>query len=203
MKNNSPQNQTFSFNILIVDDEHAILDILSTGLKNWGHNCFTALNAQDSLFIAEKEKIHFSLIDIRLPDRSGLDLCGDIRRVSPGTINVLMTGYPGIKSAVEGMKFGAFDYLVKPFRIEQVLAIIDRAKKDIRLMGENQYNKETIRNLKNENEQLRQFIHEMMPDETRQRIQSLNKYRMLKIDKEKAAQSYSKHKSLPQLTQKK
>lgn len=153
-------------NILIVDDEQAILDILATGLKHKGHNCFVALNAQDGLSITEREKIHFSLLDIRLPDKSGIDLCSEIRRVSPGTINVLMTGYPGIKSAVEGMRLSVYDYLVKPFRIEQVLAIIDRVKRDLSLVGKNHYNEEMIRNLKNENEQLRQFIRENIPDET-------------------------------------
>ena len=198
MTSNSLQNLTLSLNILIVDNEQAIVDILSTGLNNKGHNCFRALNARDGLLIAEKEKIHFSLLDISLPDRNGIDLCADIKRVSPGTINVLMTGcYPGIKSAVEGLKLSAYDYLVKPFRIEKVLAIIDRAKKDMRLVSEKHYNKETIRSLKDENEGLKQFIHEIERYETHQRIQSQNINRLLKVDKERATESYSKQKSIP------
>ncbi len=204
MTSNSLQNLTFSLNILIVDNEQAIVDILSTGLNNKGHNCFKALNAKDGLLIAEKEKIHFSLLDISLPDRNGIDLCADIKRVSPGTINVLMTGcYPEIKSAVKGLKLSAYDYLVKPFRIEKVLAIIERAMKDLRLVGEKHYNKKKIRDLRDENEGLKQFIHDVEKYDARQRIQSQNTIRLINVDKERVTQSYSKHKSIPRLNKRK
>ena len=118
-------------------------------------------------------------------------------------MNVIITGYPGIKSAIEGMKNNAYDYLVKPFHIEQVIAVIEKAKRELILFIDNKYNEEAMRTLKEENEQLKKFINEMMPDETRQRIQSLNKFRNIKAGEQKAAQSYLKHSRKPTLPIKK
>lgn len=197
------KNNNVPLNILIVDDEETILDILSLGLEHRGYNCFTALTAEEGLRIIKMEKIHFSLLDINLPDGNGIDLCNEIKKLSPSTVNVIITGYPGIKSAIAGMKNNAYDYLVKPFHIEQVIAVIEKAKRELILFIDNKYNEEAMRTLKEENEQLKKFINEMMPDETRQRIQSLNKFRNIKAGEQKAAQSYLKHSRKPTLPIKK
>ena len=122
-------NQTSKDSILIVDDEKSILDVLISGLSDDGFKCFAAFNANEALDIVKREKIDFSLLDIRLPDMSGIDLCSEIKNLDPRIINIIMTGFPSFKSAVDSIRGGAYDYLVKPFRIEQVLSIINNLDK--------------------------------------------------------------------------
>ena len=122
-------NKDTKTNILIVDDEKSILDVLISGLSDDGFKCFAAFNANEALDIVKREKIDFSLLDIRLPDMSGIDLCSEIKNLDPRIINIIMTGFPSFKSAVDSIRGGAYDYLVKPFRIEQVLSIINNLDK--------------------------------------------------------------------------
>ena len=122
-------NKDTKTNILIVDDEKSILDVLISGLSDDGFKCFAAFNANEALDIIKREKIDFSLLDIRLPDMSGIDLCFEIKNLDPRIINIIMTGFPSFKSAVDSIRGGAYDYLVKPFRIEQVLSIINNLDK--------------------------------------------------------------------------
>ena len=122
-------NQTSKDSILIVDDEKSILDVLISGLSDDGFKCFAAFNANEALDIVKREKIDFSLLDIRLPDMSGIDLCSEIKSLDQSIVNIIMTGFPSFKSAVDSIRGGAYDYLVKPFRIEQVLSIINNLDK--------------------------------------------------------------------------
>ena len=78
---------------------------------------------------SKTRKIDFSLLDIRLPDMSGIDLCSEIKSLDQSIVNIIMTGFPSFKSAVDSIRGGAYDYLVKPFRIEQVLSIINNFDK--------------------------------------------------------------------------
>ncbi len=101
----SDTNKDVSLSILIVDDEETITQILSAGFENNGYTTFTSGDIETALSIIKKHPIHFTLLDVRLPGQSGIDLCRSISKVSPNTINIIMTGYPGVKSAVEAMHF--------------------------------------------------------------------------------------------------
>ena len=148
-------------NVLIVDDEETITQILSTGFENNGYTTFISGDIETALSIIKKYPIHFTLLDVRLPGKSGLDLCRSISKVSPNTINIIMTGYPGVKSAVEAMRTNAYDYLIKPFRIETVLSIFDRAIEEIKAHSLNINNEELVQSLRKENEQLRKMIKDV------------------------------------------
>ena len=137
-------------NILIVDDEKSILDVLISGLSDDGFKCFAAFNANEALDIIKREKIDFSILDIRLPDMSGIDLCSEIKSLNPRIINIIMTGFPSFKSAVDSIRGGAYDYLVKPFRIEQVLSIINNFDKTKIVNSSDRNRDNEITMLKNE-----------------------------------------------------
>tara|TARA_B100000609_G_scaffold128484_1_gene102352 strand:+ start:14 stop:616 length:603 start_codon:yes stop_codon:yes gene_type:complete len=143
-------NQTSKDNILIVDDEKSILDVLISGLSDDGFKCFAAFNANEALDIVKREKIDFSILDIRLPDMSGIDLCSEIKSLNPRIINIIMTGFPSFKSAVDSIRGGAYDYLVKPFRIEQVLSIINNFDKTKIVNSSDRNRDNEITMLKNE-----------------------------------------------------
>ena len=170
-------------NALIVDDEETITQILSTGFENNGYRTFIASDAERALFIIKKHPIHFTLLDVRLSGQSGIDLCRSISKISPNTINIMMTGYPGVKSAVEAMRTNAYDYLIKPFRLETVLSIIDRAIEEVKAYSLNVNNEELVKTLRKENEQLRKMIKD---------VSSVNKQKHVQYDTRKSREHAAK-----------
>ena len=117
------------FTILVVDDDRAILNIFEYGLKERGYEVHTAGNAADAEKLTRAIRIDCMLADIKLPDRDGISLTAEIHTRQPDLITILMTGYPGIKSAIQGLRENVQDYLIKPFSVEQVVASIERARK--------------------------------------------------------------------------
>ena len=188
-------NKNTKNNILIVDDEKSILDVLISGLSDDGFKCFAAFNANEALVIAKQEKIDFSLLDIRLPDMSGIDLCSEIKSLNPSIINIIMTGFPSFKSAVDSIRGGAYDYLVKPFRIEQVLSIINNFDKT-KIVNNSDHDRDIeITMLKNEILSLKDQIRNI--DNNRGKVLSLNskhgdnKGKIKKVEKSYARQTNS------------
>ena len=115
-----------SLNVLVVDDEETITQILSKGFGNNGYTTFIASDADTALSIIKQNPIHFTLLDLRLPGKSGVELCKSISKISPNTINIIMTGYPGVKSVIEAMRTNAYDYLIKPFRIDSIFSVAEK-----------------------------------------------------------------------------
>ncbi|MDG5813822.1 response regulator [Chitinispirillales bacterium ANBcel5] len=113
--------------ILITDDEETICDVLSQFLQGKGYAVYTACSAQEAIETIQSKQIDLMVTDIQMPGMSGVDLlkwinCSGIK------IPVLMTtGYPSIESAIEGLKLGAFDYLTKPFHLEEIGEKVRRA----------------------------------------------------------------------------
>jgi signal transduction histidine kinase len=116
--------------VLIVDDEKVILDLTAIILKNRGYQIFTALNAREGLATIEAERPELVLLDYMMPDMDGLTALKEIRRRFPETYVIMFTGKGSEEIAVELMKAGASDYILKPFnnqdmveRIESVLKL--------------------------------------------------------------------------------
>lgn len=179
--------------ILVVDDEEEILQILKTGLTNRGFIVFSAVNSRDAIAISSKEQIQYALLDIRLPGMNGIELSEKLKKSNPDVVIILMTGYPGITNVIRALRHHVYDYLIKPFRIEQVISVIERARRENRLIGENIYNAEIIRMLKQENEKLKTTIKEIMPDKYIRKVQdsTLDKFRTTQTDHELAIRSYT------------
>ena len=182
--------------ILVVDDEETIIHILQVGLQQRDYLVFTASKAKEALSVAETHSIDYTLIDIKLPDRNGIELVAELKRRFPRINHILMTGYPGIKSAVEALRYQVCDYLIKPFHIDQVCAIIERVQHEQQLKAKHEGDHEEIQRLQRENEQLKQQLKELMPDESRLKKMVLEKYNTLTRDEENALHSYSQHQGL-------
>lgn len=112
--------------ILIVDDEAEITAILSD-LFEGQYDCTTAGSAEEALGLLAGREFELVVSDITMPGMSGLDMIPHIRQGSPNTVVVMISGMQTMESAIDALRLGAFDYLMKPFDLRQVEAVVKRA----------------------------------------------------------------------------
>lgn len=126
------------FRILIVDDEEAMRESLAAWLMKDGYPVETAGSGPDALKMVEEEHFDLVLTDIKMPEMDGIELLARLREVGPEELLVVMiTAYGSIETAVEAMKKGAADYLLKPFDPEQLTLLIERLEAHRALLDEN------------------------------------------------------------------
>ena len=131
------QDIEYPVSILVVDDENSILQVIQEMLSSQPYEIFLAESlAQANRIIKEKE-ISIVVTDLLLDDGSGIDVMTSAQKYQPDVKIILMTGKPTIQNAISVIKKGAFDYLVKPFNLENLLATIKRAVYQHRLEQEN------------------------------------------------------------------
>jgi len=123
--------------ILIIDDEKSILDLLSVVFKKEGYKVVTALSAKAALDYINKDDFDLILTDIKLPQMSGMKILQHIKDKDPDMPVVMITAYGTIKQAVEALKMGALDYVVKPFNMEELKIIVAQGLEKRRIQAEN------------------------------------------------------------------
>ncbi len=130
--------------ILVVDDEPGLLDFLRLLLEGEGYQVDTRQSlAEARRYLAEREP-DLVLCDVLMPDGNGLELLGELRqRRSPPSV-VMMTAYTSNRSAIEAMKLGADDYLSKPFDVEELKVVLQKALEKHQLVDENVYLKREL-----------------------------------------------------------
>jgi response regulator RpfG family c-di-GMP phosphodiesterase len=106
--------------ILIVDDEHAVCDLLSEELTERGYQCSTALDSVEALKEIQKQDFDAALLDIKLPAMSGLELLSRMRSECPNTSVIMITSVCNADSMVEAFRLGALHYVMKPFDLDEV-----------------------------------------------------------------------------------
>ncbi|HKV11046.1 MAG TPA: sigma-54 dependent transcriptional regulator [Thermoanaerobaculia bacterium] len=132
-------------NILVVDDEEVLQDVLTFLIRKQGHNVFSALSGEEGLEILGREEIDLVLLDLMLPGIQGMDVLREIRRRTPDQVVVVITAFSSIETAIEAMREGAFHYIPKPFKNEEVLLTIEKGLEQRRLASENRSLKEQLR----------------------------------------------------------
>jgi DNA-binding NtrC family response regulator len=125
--------------LLIVDDEASILEFLSMLFESEGYAVETARSAAEAQRTLAGRSFDLVLCDILMPDGNGLDLLKEIKVASPRTAVVMMTAYTSTKTAIEAMKLGAWDYVSKPFDVEELKIITQKALERAELVEENVY----------------------------------------------------------------
>jgi NtrC-family two-component system response regulator AlgB len=130
--------------ILIVDDEKNIRTHLETYLRSVGHQVESAASAEDALAALERAPLDVVLSDVRMAGMDGLALLAEIRRRRTDVVVVLMTAYGTVSQAVEAMRGGAYDYLLKPFSLDQVRLLLARVLEVQALRRENDSLRRTI-----------------------------------------------------------
>ena len=120
--------------VLVVDDDPYVLDSLSLMLREYGYAVAIEKSAAAAVALLERNEVDVVLTDIKMPGMSGIDLLGKIHALDPELPVILMTGYPDLDVAVDGIKRGAFDFISKPYKYESLLHAIEKAVRHRRLI---------------------------------------------------------------------
>jgi DNA-binding NtrC family response regulator len=132
--------------ILIVDDEPDMLRLLSMIIKEkTPHEVTTTNNPLEALELAKKGGFDLLVADLKMPGLNGIELLEAIKRFDEEIPTIIITAYGTVEAAVETMQKGAFDFMTKPFRKEQILFTIERALKWVRLQRENKMLREQLK----------------------------------------------------------
>jgi len=123
--------------ILIVDDEKSIRDFLEIMLKKEGYRVSSASGGEDAMRLFNNSSYDLVISDVRMKGMGGVELLKNIKETSPETIVLIVTAYASVDTAIDAMKAGAYDYLTKPFKIDEVKYIIKNALDRKRLETEN------------------------------------------------------------------
>ena len=122
--------------ILVVDDEHLIRWSLEQNLKKQGYDVCTAGNGEDALRLARDEQPDLVLLDIQLPGIGGLEVLEKIKEFDEEIIVIMVTAHSGLETAVKAMRLGAFDYINKPFNLDELSIVIKKAFENSELRRE-------------------------------------------------------------------
>ena len=113
--------------ILLVDDEPSILSVLSTVLQAENYEVVSASNGQKALDLLLSEDFDLIISDIRMTPLDGLEILKAVHKERPQTSVIMLTAYGSIETAIEALKLGAFDYVTKPFKVDELLITVQRA----------------------------------------------------------------------------
>ena len=123
--------------VLVVDDEKFIRDIIADFLGMEGYIVRTAEDGSSAMKELERARYDMVISDLKMPRMGGLDLLKEVSKTHPDTLTVIMTGFGTVETAIDAMKRGAYDYILKPFKVEEVVHIVQRGLEKRRLTAEN------------------------------------------------------------------
>jgi two-component system response regulator PilR (NtrC family) len=123
--------------ILVVDDEQSLREVLSIMLKRAGYAVTSVSDGEEAIEQVQKEIFDLVITDLRMPKVDGMEVLRAVKSASPETVVLIITAFATADSAVEAMKQGAYDYLTKPFQVDEVQLIIRNALEKRRLTTEN------------------------------------------------------------------
>ena len=129
---------------LVVDDQQTIRKLCTTIASSVGFTCAEAASGEEALRCLQAQPPDIVLADLRLEQMSGLQFLEAVKKSAPQTEVAIMTGYGSIESAVQAMKLGAYDYVTKPFRVEELKLTLQRMAEKVRLVTENQFLRERV-----------------------------------------------------------
>ncbi len=111
--------------ILVVDDERSMQEFLEIFFRSEGYEVVTAGDVQSALLHLEGNDFDVMISDIQMPDGTGIDLLEAVREGSPETVVVMITAFASTETAIAAMKLGAYDYITKPFKVDEIRVVVE------------------------------------------------------------------------------
>jgi len=123
--------------ILVVDDERSMREFLTIMLQKDGHDVASASNGKEAVDCIVQKTFDIVITDLKMPQLDGIDVLKTVKESAPETVVIMITAYASAETAVDAMKQGAYDYITKPFKIEEIKLIVRNALEKRRLREEN------------------------------------------------------------------
>ena len=136
---------TDTASILVVDDEEVMRDVLQSLLTQAGYAVTLAEDGPKGLALARKQTFDAAIVDVMLPEMGGLDVLEELKKLDSDLVVLMITAFASVETAITAMKKGAFDYVTKPFKHEEVLHILRNALHQRRLQDENRQLRTALR----------------------------------------------------------
>ncbi|MGB2603658.1 MAG: response regulator, partial [Candidatus Sulfotelmatobacter sp.] len=142
----APQIMAANFlNLLIVDDERSIRDACREVALSLGFMAYVADSAEQAYRILQTQSIDAILLDLRLPGAGGLEALRHIKSQRPEALVIVVTGCGTVQSAVQAMKQGAYEYMTKPFSVDELKILLERVSNHLKLKTENRMLREKLK----------------------------------------------------------
>ncbi len=122
--------------VLLVDDEQEFLEPMAARLAHRYISCMTAQSGEQALRLLNKDAFDCAVVDVRMPVMDGLELLRRIRKDFPNLPVILLTGHASVELGIQGMELGAFEYLMKPVELDELLDTIRRAAQESALISD-------------------------------------------------------------------
>lgn len=145
MENAEDQVSQNNIKILVADDDRGIREVLEEFLKNDGCEVKTARDGLDTLEKAKSEKFDIIVADLMMPGVDGLELLKSCKQLDPDILFIMITGHSSLETALTAIKEGAYDYVTKPFRLEEMQIAIKNGSERVRLIRQNRMLVEDLR----------------------------------------------------------
>lgn len=123
--------------ILIVDDDKKLLSVLKTIFVEQDHEIITCSNGLDAIRICREQTFDLIITDLMMPGANGMEVLKEARKIHPETLVILITGYASLETAVQAIRDGAYDYITKPFKLDEIKIVVRNAGEKILLIREN------------------------------------------------------------------
>ncbi|KPJ97822.1 MAG: Fis family transcriptional regulator, partial [Nitrospira bacterium SG8_35_4] len=134
--------------ILIVDDEQITLENLEIIMKKENYDVTTSSSGKEALKLLQKQEFNVVLTDLRMDEVDGMQVLAECRKLYPDSEVIMITAYASLPSAIETMKKGAYYYLAKPFKLDEVRKVVNEALEKVKLKKENATLREQIESFK-------------------------------------------------------
>ena len=136
---------TASARILVVDDERSMQEFLELFFRGEGYEVTTAGDVESALLHLEGDEFDLVITDIQLPEGSGLDILRAVQDGSPETVVIMITAFASTETAIAAMKLGAYDYITKPFKVDEIRIVVEKALEKKLLSTENRRLRSALR----------------------------------------------------------
>lgn len=125
------------FAILIVDDDAALLSVLQNSFREENYQVTVSSNGLDAIEKCKANAYDLIITDIMMPGATGLEVLSAAKKINPSTLVILITGFASLETAVKAIREGAYDYITKPFRLEEIKIAVKNALENVHLLREN------------------------------------------------------------------
>ncbi|HVH08056.1 MAG TPA: sigma-54 dependent transcriptional regulator [Myxococcota bacterium] len=131
--------------VLVVDDEQSMREFLEIFFRGEGYDVTTAADVDSAMIAVDADDFDVVISDIQMPERSGLDLLHAVKETAPQTVVIMITAFATTETAITAMKQGAYDYVTKPFKVDELRLVVEKALEKRLLSAENQRLKSELR----------------------------------------------------------